>query len=1201
MELPPPQQPPPTFELDPDLAWHDTEFRHHLAYLGRFPHGAVTEGTICPSRSGSGSGSGSGFPPSFGESGRSVSDTTGTVWTDTEKLAFFGALARRSRWRPDLMADDIGGSKTQREVVEYLAALERERRIVKVFQRPRRVPGMSARRQGWVNGLAPAARELSAARIEWEEKCAEKFRCGGTDEEPTVAETLPARDESLRAFEAVAATHRKEAHELVKQFRPDDGDDAHQRAMRPRRMDILRRAKVALDRALERAKADRAAHIVEGVLRACDANGLKVMDVLVRQSAETTAPPPGPGPSHASPPPPHPIDTTTSRPQQRTIPSTRERQERERYAYLARFPVRRLDERHKAEKQMLAKRIRRREVRARKRVEGEAAEAGGEDGAGGAGESSTEATADTARVETGGPLQDSGAASVHAKPSNLPSDMPRTTTSSTTLTALLPDDPHRAALPLDLTSHRTHRSDTLAKHATKIVQEQYEKARAAYLARIPRDQLTAEQKHEKRTLGQRVRARERYRAIAAAKVGLKVEELGMHMVDAPTADVRLLVLSERKRRRSTGQSRDGPAAEREGQAQRHQRYAEEEDEYERMLAMPAESLSKEDRDTMLKLGSRIRSREWRRAQSTRVMTTGLKRERTVEMDADAAQGAEDAGEMANLPSAADSIQASTTINNVQKPVVVLELRQTQTSASCKNQAIAAEAPDGTPETAEPIKRKRGRPPKTPAAVQSAETVEPIKRKRGRPPKTAVPAQSIDSTTTAAPAHVKPSEQRTRRANQYDDLGIGKTRFAQELKAYHDSIALEFVSFCNLCDRELEEEFSLLLRVNAKAVESLLKESRYAPQLYAFAQGRRLDLLDLQGMAKLLSRAAKGEEGRTVDLTQLMASLGSMDSLIRRTIELCSEITADPRLPDSAPAMVDQDSMLLSLSLLGQRSTQKTSREEKAAASNADSPLPTRIPDAEWVDLVNPDDGLFEQDPMAEIDAETEIDELRLLEVEEQQAALDRLEDEEYESRLETAIRHPEAVVMLDSALPVLENDIFDWTMYERDKNGRWRDAQKQMLQQSLPETWTKGISDEMPASTAAAREERVKRINGLRHVLQSTIYHQDRMRWQRIKRLRDPMYRYGGVPRPSNTYKSAAYIDTTDEGDSETETEEEGEIERDSTAVDHDPFEKEDELERSTGFCDHAPSDKEDELEGENEFEDYDSFEKEDELMEEHD
>lgn len=50
------------------------------------------------------------------------------------------------------------------------------------------------------------------------------------------------------------------------------------------------------------------------------------------------------------------------------------------------------------------------------------------------------------------------------------------------------------------------------------------------------------------------------------------------------------------------------------------------------------------------------------------------------------------------------------------------------------------------------------------------------------------------------------------------------------------------------------------------------------------------------------------------------------------------------------------------------------------------------------------------------------------------------------------------------------------------------------------------------------------------------------MRWQRIKRLRDPMYHRGSVKRFFSTHKSAAYIPSSDEDGSETEIEEEDEL-----------------------------------------------------------
>ena len=97
------------------------------------------------------------------------------------------------------------------------------------------------------------------------------------------------------------------------------------------------------------------------------------------------------------------------------------------------------------------------------------------------------------------------------------------------------------------------------------------------------------------------------------------------------------------------------------------------------------------------------------------------------------------------------------------------------------------------------------------------------------------------------------------------------------------------------------------------------------------------------------------------------------------------------------------------------------------------------------------------------------------------------------------------------------------------------------------------------------------------------------------------MYRHGGVPRLWNTYKSAAYIDTSDDGGSETETELEDGFEQEHAPGDHNPFEKEDELHEEQGPVDHNPFEKEDELEEENGFADYNPFEKEDELIEEED
>lgn len=489
---------------------------------------------------------------------------------------------------------------------------------------------------------------------------------------------------------------------------------------------------------------------------------------------------------------------------------------------------------------MLAKRIRRREARAAKRGSGQA---GGRDVSGrdsgvnggtegdamrtgpethGADHPASGHTGDNVAVERGSLVQDGVESSTQTVTGNAQPVISKIAASPNSIIKQKRDSDH-TALPLDLTSYRTHRPDTLEKHAAKIEQEQYEKARSEYLSRIPLKQLTAEQKREKRTLMHRVRSRERYRAKAAAKVGLKVEEHVMHMVDASTADLRLLVLHERKRKRQS----DARSAADERQAKKTKRYEEEEEEYERMLALPSESLSKEDRERMVKLGSRIRSREWRRAQSAKVITAGLKRERTSAADPED-QAVKDVGGIGNPPTITDPPQNSTTADvTKERPAAPIESGQAQISDSRKDEAVP-EPPVVTPKTSEPVKKKRGRPPKKPDASGLTNQI-PI----------------------TAPVSFEATGQRRRRPNQYDESGIGKTRFVQEIKTYQDAKASELQSFCNLCDSDLEEEFRLLLRVNVKAVGNLLRESRFAPQLYAFVQGCHLDLLDLPGIAKLL--------------------------------------------------------------------------------------------------------------------------------------------------------------------------------------------------------------------------------------------------------------------------------------------------------------------------------------------------------------
>jgi hypothetical protein len=252
----------PTAAATSGQEWYDIEFTHHRNYLDRWSNGAVTEGAYTRA------------PFGYLLTGhRFISDETSTKWTDADKLAFFGSLARHSRWQPDLIAQDIGGSKTQAQVVQYIEALERERRILKVFQRPRKT---HLRKQGWMSGLAPAAREVASARIEWEESMTERLEIKEAKQEEEAARS-DIRASQITTLEQVFNAHRKEAVEMEKTL------DKDLEGMRPKRLEILKRAKTGLDVALDSAKADYAAVVVEKVLRTCDENGLKVLDVLVKQ------------------------------------------------------------------------------------------------------------------------------------------------------------------------------------------------------------------------------------------------------------------------------------------------------------------------------------------------------------------------------------------------------------------------------------------------------------------------------------------------------------------------------------------------------------------------------------------------------------------------------------------------------------------------------------------------------------------------------------------------------------------------------------------------------------------------------------------------------------------------------------------------------------------------------------------------------
>lgn len=615
-----------------------------------------------------------------------------------------------------------------------------------------------------------------------------------------------------------------------------------------------------------------------------------------------------------------------------------ERLDQERYAYLSRFPVGKLSEKHKAEKQMLAKRMRMREKRREKRA---AASTSGEQIVSENG-SREGANAPVPRHENRGesanlPITSaettatSGSATNGSAPIGVPNTLPTSELQSVPVT------------PLDLTSHRTHRKDTLEKHASRIQQEQYEKARVDYLSRIPLADLTEEQRHEKKLLTGRIRAREKYRAKAAAKVGIKIEEqLGVEVVDAPSADIRLVILHEKKRKRDkmedgasdAGSELGGKGIKSERQAERLERYKAEEEEYERLLALSQsrKPLSEEQKQRKNKLRIRIKSREWRRARSAKVLTVGLNSADDIKpipigQGNQSVDGKEKGSDGLDATSAASQsttnqsrpassvaigsvptqlskptnprrymtqrhkeereaqklrryrderkeyrrLRALSHSENAMSPEDKLKFRKLGRRIACrkwKRKQAAVKNSTGPDEDrnnidhvgagTEPVAngsqvqkettlRKDGDSTDPVASLPSGESSTQHKGLSPGNEQEGAKRTQLSASTRASSSSTK----RRRGDNQYDKDGIGKTRFLQELRSYHDDIIADLLAWVDAFDGDFEGEFRLFLRMDAKSVADVLPQFEYAPQLLTFVRTRRLELLDLPGIANLL--------------------------------------------------------------------------------------------------------------------------------------------------------------------------------------------------------------------------------------------------------------------------------------------------------------------------------------------------------------
>lgn len=139
------------------LQRHQEDLTLHQRYLEKYRAGAVTEGAISVANP---------FGASSIEKRREQAGVhpSNTAWNNQEKQAFFGSLARRSRWRPDLIAQDVG-TKSDAQVQWYLNTLAymSESRMAKV-------PGRYKQEHSvWQPGLAPAARQVDDSIVALED------------------------------------------------------------------------------------------------------------------------------------------------------------------------------------------------------------------------------------------------------------------------------------------------------------------------------------------------------------------------------------------------------------------------------------------------------------------------------------------------------------------------------------------------------------------------------------------------------------------------------------------------------------------------------------------------------------------------------------------------------------------------------------------------------------------------------------------------------------------------------------------------------------------------------------------------------------------------------------------------------------------------------------------------------------------------
>ncbi|KAJ9099978.1 hypothetical protein QFC21_003986 [Naganishia friedmannii] len=1044
----------PSSEQAVERQWYETELEHHASYIDQWSAGAVTEGSHVSTLFG--------FPHITNPN--PITDDFPVVWTSAEKLQFFGSIARRSRWQPDLIAQDIG-TKSQVDVIEYIVALEEERSSLEVFSKPRKD---RLRCGGWIRGLAPAAREMKESRIEWEEKMAERLVAEEGRREGETPSTIDSQTHIQRLTDIVKMC-RKEANAMDKA--PNKDLDA----LRPKRLQLLVNTKRQLDEAVETFKMECTRPIIDKVLRACDVKGLQALDVVVQKALAANKDDPTSVPVEQDVSIAEAIDVPTDMTSS-TIPTNNvyplpvkkktliERHEEDlaRMAYLAQFPVKQLNVKDRMEKTALIKRLHGRNKRMQKMVVLPIPSSVLDDTL----HFDLASGAETS-IPAAGPSFST--ASPADEDCNIQEGSIRKPIVEIGADASVVDIASQSHIVLVSKNHKTRSADHLERLAAKVAKEAHEKARLEYLSGVPGRDLTKDMKREKRTLKNRIGARERKRLKAAEDAGLESRTSSSTMLHILQADVRPSILSAKGSKRKRDEDSDEAET---PLSKRRERHRAEQDRLAYLVHLrmgktnvapmsenSARKLTEEEKTELKTLRSRIKARNWYRRSIGENLGIAAKEELELRSTSMSQQGYIGDRKAPPLSSSEQDVETPAGLEKVKDP-----------------------------ETEQKIKRKRGRPRKMQPEEKEEKQLSEFK-----------PVRDGIQRTYKVSLDCKAGQ--SGRTNQDDDNGAGVTYFRLDLKRYYDNKVDEVADFTNAFNAvEFEMEFRALLKNGANEVSRNLKESRYTPQIFVFAIQRRMELLSTQHLINLLN-----PDSRPREVTANIASL---------------VVSKVPRPGPPKGATIDFEGA--------------TSKSDKLADQS-------KVPDAEWVDLVDASDDFTKEDALAEDDEYCAVDDDMLVEVDRQQDIIDTLDDEEYEERLVGASRRPNNVKMDNTAIPVLEHDVFDWLTYEWTNQSRWIKKQKAIRDGSLPRTWGPYVSaTARPGCDTSVPKHTKRNREAPRRALRATIYRLDMHHWQRVKRSRDPMYRLGGVHNSPRNHKSAVSVAGSEEEDSETEIEEDG-------------------------------------------------------------